>query len=77
MSCRVVLLEYVLRYNWVVRMLNLKTDGKAMGLDNVSNEMLKVAGHTCLPFLTALFNKIYATSSFPCPMEKGIHHYPL
>ena len=31
--------------------------GKAMGLDNVSNEMLKVAGHTCLPFLTGLLSK--------------------
>ena len=44
---------------------------KAMGLDNVSNEMLKVAGHTCLPFLTCLFNKIYATSSFPTPWKKA------
>ena len=52
----------------VIRKLS---DGKAMGLDNVSNEMLKVAGHTCLPFLTALFNKIYATSSFPAPWKKA------
>ena len=52
----------------VIRKLS---DGKAMGLDNVSNEMLKVAGHTCLPFLTALFNKIYATSSFPTPWKKA------
>ena len=52
----------------VIRKLS---DGKAMGLDNVSNEMLKVAGHTCLPFLTALFTKIYATSSFPAPWKKA------
>ena len=52
----------------VIRKLS---DGKAMGLDNVSNEMLKVAGLTCLPFLTALFNKIYATSSFPAPWKKA------
>ena len=52
----------------VIRKLS---DGKAMGLDNVSNEMLKVAGHTCLPFLTALFNKIYATSLFPTPWKKA------
>ena len=54
--------------NSVLRKLST---GKAMGLDNVSNEMLKVAGNTCLPFLTSLFNKIYTTSSFPTPWKKA------
>ena len=32
---------------------------KAIGLDNVSNKMLKLAGPLYLPFFTTLFNKIY------------------
>ena len=33
--------------------------------------MLKVAGDTCLPFITNLFNRIYTTSSFPTPWKKA------
>ena len=38
---------------------------KATGLDNISNEMLQLAGPSCKTFLQLLFNKIYSTSSFP------------
>ena len=39
--------------------------GKATGLDNVSNEMMKLAGPLYLPFFTNLFNKVYSTACFP------------
>ena len=39
--------------------------GKATGLDNISNEMLKIAGTSCMAFFAGLFNKIYFTSCFP------------
>ena len=39
--------------------------GKATGLDNISNEMLQLAGPSCRSFFQLLFNKIYSTSSFP------------
>ena len=38
--------------------------GKATGLDNVSNEMLRLVGPLHLPFFTSLFNRIY-TACFP------------
>ena len=43
---------------------NLKS-GKATGLDNISNEMLKVAGPMC----QSLFNKIYSMTHFPMPWK--------
>ena len=46
-------------------------NGKATGLDLLSNEMLKCAGPTCLPFLTQLFNHIYNTSSFPASWKEA------
>ena len=39
--------------------------GKATGLDNISNELLKTAGPACSDFLHALFNSIYSQSQFP------------
>ena len=55
----------------ITSILRKLSGGKATGLDNISNEMLKVAGDTCLPFITNLFNRIYATSSFPIPWKKA------
>ena len=46
-------------------------NGKATGLDLISNEMLKCAGPRCLPFLTKLFNHIYQTSHFPTPWKEA------
>ena len=43
--------------------------GKATGLDNISNEMLQLAGPPCKSFFQLLFNKIYSTSSFPSPWK--------
>ena len=45
--------------------LKLLAMGKATGLDNISNEMLQLAGPSCKTFFQLLFNKIYSTSSFP------------
>ena len=39
--------------------------GKATGLDNISNEMLRLVGPLHLPFFTNLFNQIYATACLP------------
>ena len=39
--------------------------GKATGLDNISNEMIKLAGPIHLSFFTSLFNHIYSTACFP------------
>ena len=39
--------------------------GKVTGLDNISNEMLQLAGLPCKSFFQLLFNKIYSTSFFP------------
>ena len=39
--------------------------GKATGLNNISNEMLRLVGPLHLPFLTNLFNQIYSTPCFP------------
>ena len=44
----------------VIKRLSL---GKATGLDNISNEMLKLAGLIHLPFFTKLFNHIYSHPS--------------
>ena len=46
----------------VIKRLSL---GKATGLDNISNEMLKLASLIHLPFFTNLFNHIYSTACFP------------
>ena len=46
----------------VIKRLSL---GKATGLDNISNEMLKLAGLIHLPFFTKLFNHIYSSGCFP------------
>ena len=46
----------------VIKRLSL---GKATGLDNISNEMLKLAGPIHLSFFTSLFNHIYSTAYFP------------
>ena len=46
----------------VIKHLSL---GKATGLDNISNEMIKLAGPIHLPFFTRLFNHIYSTACFP------------
>ena len=51
--------------------LNKLKNGKATGLDLLSNEMLKCVGPTCLPFLTQLFNHIYNTSSFPSSWKEA------
>ena len=45
--------------------------GKAMGLDNISNEMLQLAGPSYKSFFQLLFNKIYSTSSFPSPWKSA------
>ena len=45
--------------------------GKATGLDNISYEMLKIAGDTCQLFMTSLFNLIYTTGTFPQPWKKA------
>ena len=49
----------------ISQVLKKLSAGKATSLDNVSNEMLKLAGPLYLPFFTNLFNKIYSTASFP------------
>ena len=49
----------------ILSLLHKLKNGKATGLNLISNEILKCAGPTCLPFLTQLFNHIYNTSSFP------------
>ena len=46
----------------VIKRLSL---GKATGLDNISDEMLKLAGLIHLPFFTNLFNHIYSSGCFP------------
>ena len=45
--------------------------GKATGLDNISNEVLQLAGPSCKSFFQLLFNKIYSTSSFPSPLKSA------
>ena len=54
----------------IASVLRTLSGGKATGLDNISNEMLKVAGVTCMSFITNLFNRIYTTSSCPTPWKK-------
>ena len=58
----------------VIKKLSL---GKATGLDNISNEMLRLVGPLHLPFLTTLFNQIYSTACFPSIWKEALYlHSP-
>ena len=46
----------------VIKRLSL---GKATGLDNISNEMLRLVGPLHQTFFTSLFNHIYSAACFP------------
>ena len=48
-----------------LRWLPIFSMGKATGLDNISNEMLKCIDFQGTSFLLKLFNKVYQTSQFP------------
>ena len=46
--------------------------GKAVGLDNISGEMLRCSLPTLIDIYTKLFNAIFNMSCYPDPWRKGI-----
>ena len=58
-------MEQPLTQTEVSQVIKRLSRGKATGLDNISNEMLKLAGPIHLSFLTSLCNRIYSTACFP------------
>lgn len=46
-------------------------NGKAVGLDSISNEMLKYGQFVLLPCITAIFNLVYNSSIFPAIWAEG------
>ncbi len=46
-------------------------DGKAVGLDEISGEMIKASVQELMPVIQMLFNKIYRFSIYPSNWAKG------
>ena len=64
-------MENPISFQEISFVLRKLSTGKATGLDNISNEMLKVAGDPCHLFLTNLFYSIYTSGVFPQPWKKA------
>ena len=64
-------MENPISFQEISSVLRKLSAGKATGLDNISNEMLKIAGDPCRSFLTNLFNSIYTSGVFPQPWKKA------
>lgn len=64
-------LDFSITENEIKRAISGLKKGKACGLDNINNEMMKISQAACLSLYQKLFNKILQSGTFPATWSRG------
>ncbi|KAK3103091.1 hypothetical protein FSP39_016377 [Pinctada imbricata] len=64
-------LDFSIKESEIKKAISNLKKGKACGLDNINNEMIKISQDVCLVTYQKIFNKILNTGIFPSKWSKG------